>query len=543
VDGTVVKAIIGGQLVEPFEVVGPHGSIGRLLIRNGIAATAFVTASNYIGDMDVHGNVAGPITARGSNAGNLAIASLHVWNGSLLADVVTEVDPVLGHALPLRPGGGIGVLVVKNGDLAANVTSTSYFDAGAGYAVTGHIERLRIVNGDLLGDVTTVQYDGAAPRSDIGRLIIINGQLPAGRSVTVTGDLWYAKIRNRGGVAVAGNVVVSGAMGTFIAVGDVVTDLFAGEGIEEALTVRGDLLADVYSGGRSGVVTIYGDMIGNFRVENGGLAGFYVFGGQIQAANPALPVIHVDQFLSYLKVIEGDPATPAIDGDVLVGGRMSVFAVRNGSFQGTLDARDIDRAVYGTPDGLVQPLTVTDDLGYLRVRFGPIAAPVSAGGHVGDVYAYFGSTAAGTISAGKGFDYLRSGDSVSGAVTVVAGDLKEVAIYNLGGIALETVIDVQSGAIREFAARGTVQNSMLLAVNGFIGPVFVRGDFTDTSVLCLLLARVRVTGQVADTGGPSDTINATYSLDAFRIWDTDQFERISLDNNHRLFGGVDVFVG
>jgi hypothetical protein len=543
VDGTVVKAIIQGQLSQPFEVVGPHGSIGRLLVRNGIAATAFVTASNYIGDMDVYGSVAGPITARGSNASNLAIASLHVWGGSLLADVVTEVDPVLGHALPVRPAGGIGVLVVENGNLAANVTATSYFDAGTGLAVTGHIGYLKIVNGDLLGDVATVQHDGAAPRSNIREFLIINGQLPAGRSVTVTGDLRYGKIKNPGGVAVAGNVVVNGAMGTFIAIGDVVTDLFAGEGIEDLLKVKGELLADVYSGGKSGTVKIYGDMIGNVRVENGGLSGFYVYGGQIQAANPALPVIHVDEFLSYLKVIGGDPATPAIDGDVLVGGRMRVFAVRDGSFPGTLDARDIDRAVYGTPDGLIQPLTVTGYLDTLKVLYGPVAAAVSAGGHVGDVYAYFGSTAAGTIDAGQGFDYLYSRDTIGGAVTVAAGDLKEVAIYNRGGIALETVLDVQNGALREFAARGTVQNSMLLAVNGFIGPVFVKGDFTDSSVLCLLLGYVKVTGQVSDTGGAAESINATYSLDVFRIWDTDQFERISLDNNHRLFGGIDVFVG
>ncbi|NQT88987.1 hypothetical protein HQ560_19620, partial [bacterium] len=489
VDGTVGKAIIDGQLLQAFSVVGPHGSVGRLLIRGGIAPGATVTASNYIGDMDVYGDVAANIIARGSNGANLAIGSLHIWGGSLLANVLTEVDPVPGHALPVRPGGGIGVLYVRNGSVVGDVTTTSYFDPGNAIAVTGDIHVFKIVNGDLAGNVTTLRHDGAAPESDVRKLIVLNGQFVAGRTVRVTGNLGYTKIWNKGGVAVAGAVIVQGAIGRFYTRGDIITDLFAGLGIE-VLTLRSTLAADVYSGGRVGTVTLYGDMIGNFVVANGGMYAFYCIGGQIQAANPAKPVIEVAEHLSYLKVYGGDPLTPAIDGDVQVGKRVRTFVVKQGSFAGRLDAENIDRAIYATPDGITQPLTVTGYLDYLRVVHGPIAAPVTAGAHMGNVYAYHGSTAAGTITAGAGLDYLYARDTVRGAVTVLTGHLKNVNIYNAGGVALETVIDVQNGDFRKLTARGAVLNSMLLAANGFFGPVLVIGDFTDSALLCQPLAYV-----------------------------------------------------
>jgi len=543
VDGTVIKAIIDGQLLRAFTVVGPHGSIDRLLIRRGIAASASVTASNYIGDMDVYGDMAGNVTARGSNGSNLAIASLHIWNGSLQGNVLTEVDPVLGHALPLRPGGGIGILYVKNGDVVGNVTTTSYFDAPSGAAISGDVGVLKIVRGSLMGDVTTLRHDGAAPASDIGRLLVLGGQFIAGKTVLVTGDLGYAKFRNAGGVAVAGNVIVQGAAGEFYTSGDVVTDLSFADGFD-VLTVRGLLTADVYSGGPSGTATIYGDMIGNFRVANGGLYAFSAIGGQIQAANPASPVIEVDGKLSYLKVYGGNPLTPAIDGDVQVGGRMRLALVKHGSFAGTLDAQHIERAVYATPDGLVQPLTVTGDLDYLRVVFGPIAAAVSAAnGRIGEVRAMQGSTVAGTIVAGTGFDYLYSEATVRGSVTVLSGHFKKMVVSNSAGVAIATTILVQSGDFRKLVARGSVENSLLLAASGAFGPAVVTASFVDSSLIGRTLDEVRVKGQIVDNGGVADVIRAVDALDVFRIWDADQYERIDALNNHVDFGGVDVFVG
>jgi hypothetical protein len=583
VDGSVGRMLIGGTYDADMTISGPNGSVDNLTVTLDLMGSLRV--GNYIGTIDVlTGDIDADIAAGGANVLNQAIGTIRVRNGSLDGDVGTYVN-----LATLRPGGGIGTIDVRGGSVSGSIAATSYYDPIRGNSVTANIGLINVVNGDLDGDVTIQRNSPADPRDPGGNLLklsVTNGDLNG--DVTVRGDIGSVIVKGGSingaitvlgsdvntirvtaygspaisgdifidgdlvsmivsGGPVDGSLTVGGTLGQFQSSGIVLQPIQAGDigrltllggtgpggSITSAsgldlLSSRGDLSGDLSIAGDAGPITITGGDLNADLDVGGSLTRLDVqSGGVTSNGNPAEPRISVGGDLPLLRVYGYSGIGIAIDDDVTVGGSLASFEVRNGDFEGTLQAGTIGTATYRTPSGVTQPIISNGNLNTLTVALGPIDAPITVYHHIGTIQALHGVTASGDITVGSGFagsgldSLVVRGGNLAGDLAVT-GTLSRV---NVTGNVIGSQIEVDGG-LGQLSVSGSLLGTDV-AVSGALTTATVTGNYTDTSINAGTLGRVSIRGAVSSPTPPDDMIHAgtgsftlsvagtTYHIDLF----------------------------
>jgi hypothetical protein len=401
---------------------------------------------------------------------------------------------------------------------------------------------------------------------NIGRIYGYDGVETTG-SIAAEGDITFLFVTGGSidGAVTAGDGIHGGEghIHRLYGVDGVTGDITAGDGFHY-LQSGGDVSGDVEVTGNLNHLRIYrgGNLSGDVSVSEN-VRTLYVLGGRITDSTAGDPAIDVGGNVSYLRAQGTDPDSAVISGQIDVEGRLHFYHATGGTWStGSLEAGEIGSAHHLTNGGLQIPFTTTatagtdGDLAYMRVSKGPIAADINAPqGHVGRIFGFGGIT--GDITAGDGLRYLYSGDDANGDVDVTGtlnqlrvrggrlsssievsgGDLRKVHVSNGSGPALDgSQINVQ-GDVGSLTTLGDVSSNSSVIAGGRINSVYARGDFVDSSIEGNTLGRIRVSGDIQDTGGADERILATDEDSSFLVRDRDQVARIDKDED-AVFGGI-----
>jgi len=267
VDGATHNMRVAGSFRGDFQIVGPDGFLKNLTVRNGI--TGDVNVLSYIGRIDVRGGMTGQIVAGGANEADVAIGTVRVRGG------LTGGVHVVPFPQTLRPGGGIGTVLVMGGDLGlGGVSAVSTYDPLRDVAVRADVGSVRVVGGSILGDVTVAKNDPGDPNDpggDLGRVNVTGGGISG--QIDVDGSLRSLSVRGgdfSGGLDVSGDALrvtlagsldgasvdVGGEMGRLNVRGSVLDSTLGFGSLRNAL-IRGDYTDS----------DIVGDTLGRIRVS------------------------------------------------------------------------------------------------------------------------------------------------------------------------------------------------------------------------------------------------------------------------------------
>ncbi len=548
VDGTLENVMVDGDYLGDLIMWGPSGHLGYL----GVGQQLFgqVTIANYIGQIEVFGgHVFGDIQAGGSTPNNLAIGSIQIWNGDLFGDVDTIVNTATQ-----RPGGGLGELIVEDGTVFGDVTTTSYFDFSRGNPVTAHIGLIEVMDGNIEGDITIQQnnpLDPFDPGGTLFELFVENGNVNGdvlieqgdivdfeiengvlNGDVTVLGsDVYSMVIEGNGAWAVNSNIYVEGSLFLFeatdgfvagsLTVEDVLAEFYTeyqlqapvwagyigemelqgGSSAAGTVTSMDDLLEFQSEADVSGDVTVGDDMeefyirYGNLDADltvNGNVPDFRIKGGRITSNSDALdPRVEIDGNVEDFRVDKyGGPVANVIDDDIYIGDMLVKFKVSDGDFNGSLEAGYIGKAEYKTPNGVMGAITSHTELESLKVKYGPIDAPINVARHAGKIDAQGGVTPSGDISIGWGLP----GDG-----------LDQLKVKN-GPFMGDLSID---GNFLKGKIKGSVINSDI-DISNILGKLKIKGNYTDSNIDANQIVQIKVSGAVSSTGAPAEEIHAAF---------------------------------
>jgi len=549
--GTLRRLILrGGDLNGDVTIAG---DIGQLLVRDGVINGSISVdgsdvqrmvvvadgGSAITRDIDIDGDLGFLKIVGGDFAGDLSVGgtlgTLSVASGADMLGTVTagEINKAvfrgsLGVTAPVTVQGHIGRLVAREGTGPGGTITAgdgidlllSYGDVQGDVTVTaGGVGTIRIQGGDMEGNLSV--EEGRAQN-----IQIFGGGLTAGGSINVADELTALRIQHRGETAIGGNVVVGDYLGRALLTGDVASDFTVGDG---------------ELGDGMGVLRLRGDLAADLAVE-GDVNQMSIIGGQVSSNDSAEPRIYVSGDVNGLKVFGFAGAGAVIDDDVRVIGKLGYFLVRDGNFDGTIEAGSIGTLLYNTPDGITAGHEVIShgNLDLLRVPSGPIAAAVDVYHHVGTILAQGGVSA--EISAGSGFpgsgldSLVVSGGELSGSVNV-NGNLSRVMVR---GSMVDGALNVTGGDLGSFTAQGSLIRSEINVGDGALDNLMVRGDYTDSTVFANSLRRVTVRGDVSDTDALLDEIHAaTGRFDLFVAGVRHDIH----DDDGEWFDGVHAYVG
>ena len=352
-------------------------------------------------------------------------------------DIVDEADRIVANQGGTATGdvtvaGHLGFFWVGGASFAGDLAAGSIGEA-AYYTTNGVEGQVAVTTNDLDGDLTD------DTTGNVDRLYVRYGDLQA--SVDIEGDALAIDII--GQTTAAGAIHVQGDVGQLQRVR------------------RGGRRRWVVSG-----IWIGGDAAGAIDID--GMTWQVYVAGQLQAG------IAIDGEAKNIIVDGGGTAA----GDVVVGGNLEYFHTGGATFGGDLTAGSIDRAYFYTADGVTSAVTTTGGgtdghLTTLMVRYAALQGAVNVAGDLDGLYAYHGSTAAGTVT--------------------VAGDANY--LYFIG------------------------QASGNMAVTGHVAEVYVIGDLADTSVVARTLGKVTVTGRI-QSAVPGRVIRATALGSTFYVIDS-----------------------
>ncbi len=503
IEGPVGLVRIGGELLSDFALVGPHGHVDRMIVGRGI--TGDVSAYSYIGSIDVlSGDLDGSVTAGGSNVKDVAIGRITVRRGDLAGDVSTTVEPVA-----LRPGGGIGAIYVNNGDILGDITATGYYDPIRGNRISADIGIIR-VNGTLDGDVTIEKYDVSSPGGDLGKLLILGGDLDG--DVEVDGDIGRVLVKNG---TMGGTITTHGSdVGSIIIIADGSPAIADGPAAFE-IDIEGDL--------------------GLLKVMHGSMEGSVQVGGTLGTARFARDVAvmpGVTISVGSINKAYFDSTTSALGGSLIATGHIGHVRLRGGlAATGSITAgAGLDRlqswqtvngpiTVTGGDVGIIDlmagadlngDLTVsTGDVGTLRIRGGQLAVGIAVEVTDGNV-GMLKIKDPGETAMAAGSSVLIGGNT---GKVLLTGDVEGDIQLGDGGL---------GDGVGVFVLRGDLQAD--LAVQGDVGQIsIIGGQVTNNSSL---VPRIEVTGDVGKlqvygyTGGGAvidDDIYVGDELGYFRV--------------------------
>jgi len=538
VDGPAQLINIGGSWTGDFTTSGSSGYIGRVIVGNGL--TGSLTAGNYIGRITVRsGDVTGAIEAGGSAQNNLAIGRVIVSNGTLASDIIITPNTAM-----LRPGGGIGKITVRNGDITGNITATSYYDAGKGNPVTADIGLIKVIGGNLTGAVTIQKedpLDPSDPGGNLGTLQVTGGGLSG--AVTVAGNA--TRILVRGGDITQDITVAGGLPLLYLIGGDLNGDVSVTGDLTKLRVMDGSVSGDISVGGNGKMVYVRnGDLGGSLTVDN--LDVLRVLNGKITGTSvnvagsmKLLQVSNAGGIASDGSIQIGDFTSKAIlygdvdgamtfgDGEVGDGiGRLLLRGDLNEELAVGGNASRIqltDGQVTSNGDGGDPRIRVTGNVGLMRVTGTSDALPViddevRVDGSL-DFFSVRSGTFDGTLTAGRlGRIMYYTPNGITHAVTSQSNlallkvigpigapiDIAHHAelIQAQSGTTAAGDITVGSGAAGDGLNRLDVRGNMLgdLTVDGALSRVTVRGNVTGANLSANAASRFLVTGNFTNSG-------------------------------------------
>ena len=458
--------------VDFLQIVGPGGTaaVEDDLSVGGDLDFLLVVSGDFEGGLDVSGRVGKALFTASSDmvgdidageAGNL----FFFGPGGVLAGVST--DGVIGRLLTLNGISGTGSITSGGGI----DTLQSFEDAAGAVTVTG-------------GDVGFAQILGAlnAPLDvedgSVGRLVINNG----------------------GAAAVNETIDVAQRVSRMDVTGEVTADIEIGSNQPEqgadTVIIRGNLDAEF---------DVLGD-VGTMRI----------LGGQItDNGAPGEARVEITGNVDSLQISGFAGAGAAINDDLQIGGALAHFLLRNGDFDGDLEAGTMGRIFFSNPGGIWGDVTSNGDIDLLQSR-GAIGQPggsnaeISAFNHIGSIQALGGITSTGSVSAGTagvtdgGIDRVRVLEGLGGQIQTLSGGLDTVDVR---GDMAEALIDVAEN-LETVSLAGNFADSNIDA--GTLGRVTVRGAMSGTPAQHQIHAQsgtftLRVSG-VSFTIPPEQTI-------------------------------------
>jgi len=513
VDGPVDSMIVDGYYLGNVNIQGTNGSLGYLSVGRDLIGS--LNTGNYIGTIEVrNGDLVADVQAGGSNALNQAIGMINVRRGDLVGDVST-----VPNAATVRPGGGIGAVIVR-GTVYGDIHTYGYYDATRGNLVTAGIDEIYVRDGSLNGDVT-IQPNNLLnpmdPGGDLFELYVRNGSVNG--DVTVyKGDIGELTVK---GGSLNGDVdVFEGDLGRLIVYAN------GSPAVDGAIYVDGDLDYVKVKGGMFNASLTVEDVLGTLWTDgllNQAVDAGYIGTMAIRAGSSAGGTITSANGLGSLE------SRADVSGDVTVTGNVGTMKIRGGdldaefSVDGNVGTFQIKGGRVSTnSDPSDERIEITGDVASIRIyKYGGGGAIIDDDIYVGDELSYFrveDGDFAGTLTAGSiGTAIYDTPNGVTNGI-VSNANLDVLKVYD-GPIDSDITVMHHVGLID--ARRGVTDTALLTIGSGFPGAgldeLKVRGGNMEghldiTGNLGEVTVRGNVDGSQIDVSGAFSSLNVRGDL-------------------------------